>query len=67
VSKKQKSVLPTGFPPLIQSRQARTAATIPFGAEVLMADLDDPTTGNRLQFFVSAESFGVAGSEKASR
>jgi hypothetical protein len=67
VSRRQQSIPPVGFPPLIQSRQARTSALVPFGAEVVMAELDDPTTGNRLQFFVSAERFSASVAEKANR
>jgi hypothetical protein len=67
VSKRQQSVPPIGFPPMIQSRQAHTTAVIPFGAEVPMAELDDPTSGDRLQFFVSAERFNASGSNKANQ
>ncbi len=61
VSRRQQSVTPIGFPPMIQSRQAHTTAVVPFGVEVSMAELDDPTTGDRLQFFVSAERSSASG------
>ena len=48
---------PSGLPQ-IQSRQARTTAVVPLGKEVEMAQLDDPTTGNRLQFFVVLKKIG---------
>jgi hypothetical protein len=54
VAKRQASPPPVGFPPLIQSRTAHTTAVLPPGKELPMAILDDPTTGNRLEFFVSA-------------
>ncbi|MGH9627802.1 MAG: hypothetical protein ACRD7E_05620 [Bryobacteraceae bacterium] len=67
VAKRQQSIPPVGFPPIIQSRQAHTTAVVPLGAEVVMAELDDPTTGNRLQFFIFAERFTVSGPEKGNR
>lgn len=48
---------PSGLPQ-IQSRKARTTAIVPLGKEVEMAQLDDPTTGNRLQFFVVLKRIG---------
>jgi hypothetical protein len=55
ISKRQTSPPPVGFPPLIQSRTAHTTAVLPLGKELPMAAMDDPTTGNRLEFFVSAQ------------
>lgn len=59
VAPHQPRLRPVGFPPVLQSRQAHTNAVAPLASEVLMAELDDPTTGNRLQFFVSAERAGM--------
>ena len=49
--------LPIGFLPIINSRKVSTAAVIPIGPEVQVALLDDPSSGNRLEIFVSAERF----------
>lgn len=59
-SKQAQSSAVSGFP-AIQSRQARTTAVVPFDAESVVAELDDPTTGNRLQFYVTAKRFAGGG------
>ena len=48
---------PIGFLPIMNSRQVSTTAVIPIGPEVQVARLDDPSSGNRLEIFVSAERF----------
>jgi len=65
VANHQQTATPVGYPPVIQSRQAHTSAVVPFGSEVAMAELDDPTSGNRVQFFVSVERFGASTVAKA--
>jgi hypothetical protein len=67
VSRRWQSAPPIGFPPMIQSRQAHTTAVVPFGSELAMAELDDPTTGSRLQFFIFAERFSASDREKVNR
>jgi hypothetical protein len=46
---------------MIQSRKAHVTAVIPFGLEVAMAELHDPTTGSQLQFLVSVERLSGSG------
>ncbi len=48
---------PIGFLPVLNMRQVSTTAVVPIGLEVQVANLDDPSTGNRLEIFVSAERF----------
>ena len=48
-------VSPPGFLPVMNSRQVETRAVVPLGREVQFAQLDDPTSGNRLEIFVTAE------------
>ena len=43
-----------GFPPVMNSRQVSTTAWFPLGPEIRIAGLDDPTTKNRLEIFVTA-------------
>lgn len=47
--------VPLGFLPAINSRQIEARAVVPLGREVHFAQLDDPTSGNRLEIFVKAE------------
>jgi len=48
---------PYGFLPTINSRQASVAALVPIGQEVRVARMDDPSSGNLLEIFLSAERF----------
>lgn len=48
---------PIGFLPVMHSRQVRTTVIVPLGPEAQIAQLDDPSSGNRLEIFVSAERF----------
>jgi hypothetical protein len=48
---------PIGFLPVLNMRQVSMTAVVPIGPEVLLASLDDPSSGNRLEVFVSAERF----------
>jgi hypothetical protein len=57
--------LPTGFPPTIQSRKVHATAVLPFGIEIAMAELHDPTTGSQLQFLVSVEQ--LSGTDPAAK
>ena len=49
--------VPVGFLPVMNSRQVQTTAVVPLGPEVQIARLDDPTSGSRLEVFVTAERF----------
>jgi hypothetical protein len=49
--------IPIGFLPIINSRQVFTTVLIPIGPEVQIVRLNDPSSGNRLEIFVSAERF----------
>jgi len=46
---------PIGFPPVVIARQASVTAMIPIGQEVPLVRMDDPTSNNRLDIFVSIE------------
>ena len=48
---------PIGFLPVTHSRQVHTTVVVPLGTEAQIAQLDDPSSGNRLEIFVSAERF----------
>jgi hypothetical protein len=43
--------------PVIRSRRVKTNALAPIGREFRMARIDDPTSGNPLEIFVTAERF----------
>jgi hypothetical protein len=67
VSPKAAGAPPVGFPPLVQSRQAHVAAVIALGAETSVAELDDPTTGGRVQFFIAPQRVNAADSGSSHR
>ncbi|MBL8221975.1 MAG: hypothetical protein JNL62_22245 [Bryobacterales bacterium] len=46
---------PVGFLPVVIARQASVTAMIPIGQEVPLVRMDDPTSNNRLDIFVSIE------------
>lgn len=51
--------------PVLNSRQVSWTAMVPIGSEVQVAGFDDPTSGNRLEIFVSVERFaGTVASPK---
>lgn len=47
--------VPFGFLPLINNRQASTTAFVAIGPEVKLASMDDPSSSNRLEVFVTVE------------
>ena len=57
VSKRPQSPAPDRVSTLVQSRQANITAVVSFGREVPAAELDEPTSGNRIIFYVLAERF----------
>jgi hypothetical protein len=60
--------IPIGFLPVVNSRQVHTAVVVPLGPEVEIAQLDDPSSGNRLEIFVAVERFaGPIPAENAER
>jgi hypothetical protein len=46
---------PIGFLPLINARQVSTTAFVAIGPEVQIVRLDDPSSNNKLEIFVSVE------------
>jgi hypothetical protein len=53
--KQPATATPSGFLPVVHSRQATVRAHIPLAQEVRLAAMDDPSSGNRLEIFVVAE------------
>jgi len=56
----QAAKIPTGFLPVIHSRQVSSTAVIALGPSVMIAGIDDPASGNRLEILVSAERFAAS-------
>jgi hypothetical protein len=46
---------PVGLLPVVNSRQVSTTARIPFGVQVQIATLDDPSNATRTEIFVTVE------------
>jgi hypothetical protein len=56
---------PIGFPPVINARQVSTSAFVAIGPEVQIVRLDDPSSNNSLEIFVSIERlYGPVGAAK---
>lgn len=53
--------LPAGFLPVVNSRQISTTATLAPGQETQIATLDDPSSGNNLAVYVTADRVSLPG------